>query len=354
MPSSPRPSSGPNAMNAVEATAPPAVERDARIRVVNIVGTTRSGSTLVELLLSQLPGFVDVGELRYLWFRRLVKDGGMLCGCGTLLRECPFWERVGEEAFGGWEQLDRAEVVTLARAVERERYLPLLLQPRAWPVYERKLRAYAALLERLFRAIRAVSGATVVVDASKLLSHAFVLRHVDQLDVGSLHIVRDCRGVAFSWGKHVARPETVGGVSYMPQFSPTAVAARWLYDNAGAHVLAALEDRSAFLRYETFVENPREELARVLTLLGEVSARGELERLMDEAVALEPTHSVSGNPMRFRTGTVPIKLDDQWRRDMPRRDRRLVTLLAWPLLRAYGYTAEPRRESTDSASAAET
>lgn len=306
------------------------------LRVINFVGTTRSGSTLVERLLGQLPGFVDVGELRYLWFRRLAKDGNILCGCHALLRECPFWEAVGREAFGGWEQLDRDEVLRLAAEVERERYLPLLIQPRAWPAYERKLRAYSALLERLFRAIEVVSGARVVLDASKLLSHAYVLRRVEALDVRFLHIVRDPRGVAFSWSKHIQRPEAVAGVSYMPRFRPTAVAARWLYDNAGAHLLGALGDRHAFMRYETFVESPREELARVLDTLGEGAVAHHLAIDQDE-VALQPTHSVSGNPARFRTGTVSIRLDDEWRREMSPRDVRAVTLLAWPLLKAYRY-----------------
>jgi hypothetical protein len=322
-------------------------EADGKLGVINIVGTTRSGSTLIELLLGHLPGFVDVGELRYLWFRRLAKHGNVLCGCRALLSECPFWERVGQEAFGGWEQLDAAEVLALARAVERERYIPLLVQPRAWPAYEQRLRMYTALLERLFRAIRVVSGARVVLDASKLLSHAFVLRQLKEFDVGFLHIVRDCRGVAFSWSKHVARPETVGGVSYMPRFRPSTVAARWTYDNAVAHLLTALGERRAFMRYETFVQAPRHELTRVLTCLGEADAAEQLG-FLDEDIALEPTHSVCGNPMRFQTGNLPIKLDDQWRRDMPRRDLLAVTLLAWPLLRTYGYTGG-RRQQRDSA-----
>jgi hypothetical protein len=317
-------------------------EADDRLRVISIVGTGRSGSTLVEMLLGQLPGFVDVGELRYLWFRRLVKKGNVLCGCRALLSECPFWERVGREAFGGWDQLDPIETRALERAVERNRYIPLLVQPSAWPAYERKLRAYTALLERLFRAIQVVSGARVVIDASKVISHAYVLRRLEQLDVGFLHIVRDCRGVAFSWGKQVARPETVDGVSYMPQFPPASVAARWTSGNAGAHLLTALGERRAFMRYETFVQRPREELTRVLSSLGEMEAAEGLH-FLDKEVTVEPTHSVCANPMRFRAGTVPIKLDDQWRRDMPRRDVLTVTLLAWPLLRMYGYTGARTR-----------
>lgn len=315
-------------------------EAEGRLRLMNLVAKGRSGSTLIAVLLGQLPGFVDVGELRYLWFRRLAKQGNVLCGCRALLSECPFWERVGHEAFGGWDQLDAEEVLALARSVERERYLPLLVQPGVWPAYEQKLRAYAALLEQLFRAIRAVSGARVVVDASKLLSHALVLRHVTQLDVAQVHIVRDCRGVAFSWSKRVARPETIGEVSYMPRFGPATIAARWTYHNAGAHMLTALGGRHAFMRYETFVQDPRGELARLLTCLGE--AGGEDLRALQEGVTLEPTHSVWGNPMRFQDGPLAIKLDDQWRRDMPRRDRIAVTVLAWPLLKAYGYMGSDR------------
>jgi hypothetical protein len=48
-------------------------------------------------------------------------------------------------------------------------------------------------------------------------------------------------------------------------------------------------------------------------------------------------HSVGGNPMRFSQGTVDVRLDDGWRDALPRRDRRIVTLLTLPLLAAYGY-----------------
>jgi Sulfotransferase family len=321
------------------------------VRAINIVGMRRSGSTLVELVLDQLPGFVSVGELRYLWFRRLAKEGNVLCGCRALLRECPFWERVGQEAFGGWDQVDAAETLALQSAVERERYNPLLINPRLWPAYERKLRRYSALLARLFRAIQAVSGARVVVDASKLLSHAFVLRHVEALDVAYLHIVRDCRGVAFSWGKRVARPEAVGEVTYMPRYRPTKVAARWTHDNCLAHLLAVLADPPALMRYETFVQDPREELTRALGRLGEGEAAEALPDL-GEGVRLEPTHSVCGNPLRFRTGTLAIELDDQWRREMRRRDLLAVTLVAWPLLRMYGYTLRDRQRQATPAEAA--
>ncbi len=52
---------------------------------------------------------------------------------------------------------------------------------------------------------------------------------------------------------------------------------------------------------------------------------------------LGPAHTVSGNPMRFTTGQVPITTDNRWRTALPAADRRLVTGLTLPLLAGYGY-----------------
>jgi hypothetical protein len=185
-----------------------------------------------------------------------------------------------------------------------------------------------------------VSGAHVVVDGPSLLSRALVLRHVSGIDLNFLHLVRDPRGVAFSWSKRVARPETVGEVVYMPRYGAASVSTSWLFHNVGAHLLGLLGQRHAFMRYETFVHDPRAELARVLELLGQADAVPSLAFLGQE-MSLKPTHSVWGNPMRLDTGPISIRLDDQWRQDMPERDRRVVTTLTWPLLYAYGYTRRP-------------
>jgi hypothetical protein len=325
----------------VSETSTASAERES-LTVIDIVANGRSGSTLVGLLLGQLPGFVDAGELRYVWTQRLGKAGNVLCGCGTVLHECPFWEEVGKEAFGGWDALDAPHVLQLQRAVERERLLPLLVEPRVSRAYETKLNEYADLLGRLLQGIAKVSDARVVVDGPSLLSRALVLRHVSGIDLSFLHLVRDSRGVAFSWSKRVARPETVGSVVYMPRYSPAAVSARWLYHNVGAHLLGLLRHHHAFMRYETFVDDPRAELTRVLQLLGQADSIPSLEFLGQE-MNLKPTHSVWGNPMRLDSGPLSIKLDDQWRRDMSERDRRVVTTLTWPLLSAYGYTRRPAR-----------
>jgi hypothetical protein len=39
----------------------------------------------------------------------------------------------------------------------------------------------------------------------------------------------------------------------------------------------------------------------------------------------------------MQSGPLRLRLDDAWRAGMPARDRRLVTLLTFPLLARYGY-----------------
>ena len=79
-------------------------------RVLFISGWGRSGSTLLDRMLSSSLGFFASGELREVWWRGVQEN--RQCGCGVGFNECPFWRAVGIEAFGGWDhEEDRKSVV---------------------------------------------------------------------------------------------------------------------------------------------------------------------------------------------------------------------------------------------------
>jgi len=88
------------------------------------------------------------------------------------------------------------------------------------------------------------------------------------------------------------------------------------------------------LRYEDFCAAPVESMDRVLSMLG-VAERPPFEDA--GTVRLRPNHIVAGNPSRFTVGSVRIRVDEEWRTAMSRRDRLLVVASTWPLLRRYGY-----------------
>lgn len=54
-------------------------------------------------------------------------------------------------------------------------------------------------------------------------------------------------------------------------------------------------------------------------------------------VILGAHHTVHGNPVRFSTGSVELRLDDEWSRKLPPTVRRIMTVLTFPLLFKYGY-----------------
>ena len=199
------------------------------VMVVYLGGFGRSGSTLLERVLGQVPGTVAAGEVVHLIERGLLRDED--CGCGRAFGDCPFWSDVGIKAFGGWEHVDGEEWLALKRRVDRNRYIPLLLAP-VRPRFRADLDQHAERLGALYTAIAEVGGARVVIDSSKQASTAFVLRRVAPIDLRVVHLVRDSRGVAYSWTKEVARPEVRDQSALMPRFHPVGAAARWMSYNA--------------------------------------------------------------------------------------------------------------------------
>jgi hypothetical protein len=304
-------------------------------KVLYIGGFGRSGSTLVERILGQLPGFCSAGEVVFLWQRGLAEN--QLCGCGAAFSECDFWTRVGKTAFGGWDQVDPAEMVALKHEVDRNRYIPAMVAPRLRPAARAAVDRYTDALSQLYQAIAEVAGARVVIDASKHASTAFLLRRVPALDPRVVHLVRDSRGVAYSWTKEVRKPEVTEGDAFMPVYRPSSSGLQWLSYNLLFDALGVVGD-TMVLRYEALMSDPRTGLERILAHAGEPATPEAFSFLGDGWVDLGVDHTVAGNPMRFHQGRLDLRLDQAWTTKLPRRDRRVVTAITWPLQLRYGYS----------------
>ena len=301
-------------------------------KVLFIGGLGRNGSTLVDRVLGQTPGVVAVGELVFLWQRGLLE--GERCGCGEPFGACPFWTEVGDRAFGGWERVNAAAVRSLQRAVDRNRYIPLMRWPSLSARYRRRLDRYAAVLARVYEAVAATSGAEVIVDSSKHASTAALLSRVSGIERTVVQLVRDPRGVAWSWSKRTARPDTTRGASEMARAGPVRVAVRWQAYNL---LVAALRSPGpSLLRYEDFADRPAHASRRLLRAAGIPGAF--LPQFVGErTVKLAADHTVSGNPLRFTTGELEIRPDDEWRTAMPRWRRMIVTAGTFPSNLIYRY-----------------
>jgi hypothetical protein len=323
-----------------------------RVKVLCIGGTGQNGSTLLSRMLGRIPGYVAVGEVAYLWDKGLVEN--VECGCGARFRDCPFWTRVGEEAFGGWDKVDHFEALRLRGAIKLRGIpsahplsLPLILFPSLWPRYRRDLRRYSELMRRLYLGIHRACGGRIIVDSMKRPSHVYAMRRLPGMDFALLHLVRDSRGVAYSSLRWVRR-QGIHPRTFRTRRPPWKTAARWMWINLAFQALPRFRVPSVLVRYERFVTRPKEELERVAALHGRRLTVDDLAFIHDDLVDLPPDHLVAGNRVRLHTGPLRLKLDDEWSRKLTPRERRTVSSVTWPLLRRYGYLEDAEHSASST------
>ncbi len=277
-----------------------------------------------------------LGEVRHIWYRGVADNE--LCACGRAFHDCPFWSAVGDRAFGGWDHVDVATVRKLARRVDRMRYVPTGLMSGELSEYRAVAREYASYFSRVYDAAKQVSGASVIVDSSKNASTAYALRADPSINLSVLHVVRDSRGVAYSWTKEVPRPEVDGSSErpLMDRYPPWTSALLWDAHNLAFAMLARQGVPVHRVFYERFLADPVATTEAIARFLG-VDATGVEQSIGQDSIALVETHQAAGNPIRFRRGNLAFRSDDEWREELPPAARRLVGALTWPLMAAYGY-----------------
>ena len=193
--------------------------------------------------------------------------------------------------------------------------------------------------------MRNVSGAEVIVDSSKHVSYALVLRDTPGVDLRLIHMIRRSHGVAYSWTKRVVKPG-VGEGEYMSVHGTPWTIGLWLTDNLLFDLVSPQMAGSSRIRYEGLVANPAGEVHRVVDKLGLGASDLSLSFLSDSAAALPASHALSGNPMRFQSGQIALRADEEWRTAMSGPRKAVITAATWPLLRRYGYPMSTRRLSS--------
>lgn len=313
--------------------------------VLYIGGYSRSGSTLLLRLLGEHRGFVAVGELFDLWERSYIQN--QLCGCGKSFRECEFWTDVTVEAFGCQpREVPAPELNQVRSQVQGYNKIPMLWRPEfRFPGYQRGLREYAAVLDRVYAAIRKVAGSTVIVDSSKVPQYAWVLAEAQGIELHVVHLVRDSRATAFSWQRQRLRPEITSRRAYMDRHSVVRSASEWNLFNYLLHSRRKAYASYTVIRYEDLVVDHQGELKKIMNAIGGGNQLG--DQTDGASVNLGLSHTASGNPGRFLVGEIAISVDAEWKHAMPAASRLIVTGLTAPSLARYHYPLVVRQPRTE-------
>jgi hypothetical protein len=234
----------------------------ARPKVVYVMGSGRSGSTILGVALGNCDGVFYAGELDN-W---LVRSGTPVLGG---LERTRFWSTVCDDVPGARELFgNRAQ-----RYLERS-FAPFRIH--RWRARRRLRESYRRVAEDLYRAIARAAGVAHVVDTSHFPLRARELQALAGIDLYLIFLVRDPRSVIDSFNLYLNRND----VAERRLRILSTNANLWL-----THLLSVLvflrqpRERRMLLRHEDFLADPEGMLRGILERVGSAAALPDLESL---------------------------------------------------------------------------
>jgi len=260
-----------------------------RLKVVYIAGYGRSGSTLLERVLSLHSDVVGCGEV-YNLYRPCYRG---VCSCEEKLESCDFWGDVIEEM---------GHVMGFSQNMRRVEDIVHGLYLRGLP---NVMKNYNKFWSSFFLKVREKSGCTYIVDSSKTDRLAFwrphLLRACDGFDLKVIHLVRHPEKCVASYRKVDNWRVEQEGRSESISFPSIRVYSHWPIANLSAHLFQRTDPKNYFLlRWEDFLSDPVQTTQRVYSFLG-LQVDDVLETVKNMAVGgveLPITHQLAGNRVR--------------------------------------------------------
>ena len=171
--------------------------------IVYIIADNRSGSTLLDYILSCYPGAISLGELHHLHGHYARKGTGKSrnwnCSCGKQVRHCDFW----------------AEILKRVSSVKKFETKYHIKAPN-WSIINRTLHSFkiknllntiegdptaqktAKNIWGIYESVHRHTGKRVIIDSSKMAFQAFLLNNRKSENLKFILLERDIRAVAYS------------------------------------------------------------------------------------------------------------------------------------------------------------
>lgn len=253
--------------------------------ILYIMGTGRSGTTVLEVMLKDLPGVDGVGEITHLF--RDGFDANKPCSCGQPARGCELW--AGIIAHPRWQAGNGAQGTTrLFRRIEAHgRFAKTLVGAISGADRE----AYREANRALFQGAGQMTGARVLVDSSKYPARALQLWRSFPGRVRILAVSRGPAGLIKAFSKphrdeQKPKPLSAAVVYYLYVIACMALV-RWKVGNDCMTV-----------RYESLRRDPEQVLLAVADWLG-TDGRKTVAKLTDGG-EFDVGHILTGNRLRHR------------------------------------------------------
>lgn len=318
--------------------------------LVYITGSGRSGSTLLDMLLSTHPNVAALGEV-HRFSINIGKDAvPYRCTCGDSLVECGFWSKVikkiseeGKDPFNiktAWSRYK--DIPPNSDGTNVVEYIPAKSQLGNFDVFNlllalgcgsvirllspfvRKFREGKEISENswyLYEKISELFKKNIIVDGTKTPGRLLALKtfNPNNTPIKVVYLMRDGRAVTHA---------------RMHRQGVTMEHASRIWVTEHKKISLALKrfcNPPLIIKYEDLCL----ETEKILNEVFDYTGAGPSVGIDDEF--RKSSHSLGGNPMRLRTSENEIKLNDKWKIELSKSNSQVFERIGGKLNRNFGY-----------------
>lgn len=281
------------------------------ITVLYIVGAGNSGSTMLSMALGAHSQMVSVGELSQLDRYRSLD---LPCSCSERVSSCPLWGNI-DDYLGPNNYSAPVKPMNSLFNLFVYRSSCLHRDAHCFQVITRNL--------ELYRQISAITGKTIIVDASKDLMRLYYLFRSGRIRIMPLYLSRDGRAYIDSMARR-------------RNWSSARSVIRWARMNLATEFVLRrmrVKDQSIKLTYERFTKEPVKCIREICNRLG-IGYEPEMSRLYTQS-----THNIAGSFAHFSSDS--ITPHEAWRERLTKSSRLIFALLGGHYLnRRFGINSD--------------
>jgi hypothetical protein len=274
-----------------------------KIKLIYISDIGRSGSTLLDLLISTSNNVFSVGGM---YGFNEMKNENACCSCGKKFNECSFWSNFKTKKYN---------VINRYNFNDYFSTMLFLCNPFS---KQQKFRVKSDNFE-LFSDIKKMnSGEMYILDSSKDLVRLIELSQDERFDIYNISVFRDGRAVANSFN---SKTQSQGKNYYLSLL-------KWIFVNI---VLIKFQKKSDIktlnISYNKLCKNPPHQFKKIEKFTGiQIPSNYiEIAKTMDY-------HNIGGNRLRLkenRANLEAIKIDNKWQYRQNRATKSVATILTF-------------------------
>jgi len=297
--------------------------------LIYITGRGLSGSTILDIALSQSVGVSGMGE----FVIGMYKKGK--CSCGSRLVECDKWRGLFSEE----SKIKKSDFEYLKNESKVTKFLKYFLVKEE--KFNKRAKKYLDINSTVLNIKRNLCDSDIIVDSSKEVTRGLILsRGCEECVI--IHLIRDPFKVVSSMIYHFEQGK---GFRFMRKkfknknatFIYLLVATYgWLIGNLLIELTGIYSrNKKIKIRYEDLCDLPNEEIEKI-----EKGIKYDLfgtKKFLQENIAAKNIHTVRGNPTKRKTNLLFDKNRAIGRDRLTFFQRTVIRIIVAPLRMAYGY-----------------